>query len=57
MMKGSGMITIKGQGFIMTPVRNYIVRPGEMHSIELQKDAILTCVCSHPYDKSDDYEK
>jgi mannose-6-phosphate isomerase-like protein (cupin superfamily) len=61
LIEGSGRIKINRKSHtaehIMTKEHRYIVDPNEPHVIELKKDTILMCICSHPYDKNDDYEK
>lgn len=36
--------------------KEVVVSPSEKHSFELEEGSILFCICSHPYDKNDDYE-
>lgn len=55
LIKGSAIITIRGNSYKMLQCDSYKVYPNEMHEIEITKDSILTCVCSHTYDHKDDY--
>jgi len=45
-----------GHTFDLAISINYPVYQNEVHSFTLKKDSILFCICSHPYDKNDDYE-
>jgi len=55
LMEGSGTIMIKGIAYDIERLDDYRVARYEAHSFNLKKDSILVCICSHPYDKTDDY--
>jgi len=56
LLAGRGVTLIDDKRVVLD-VRSIIrIYPGQMHSFHLDKDSILFCICSHPYDKSDDYE-
>ena len=56
LMRGSACITIDGMESKMLVGLVYLVDINEKHSFEIEKNSILYCICSHPYDKEDDYE-
>ena len=54
LLQGEGLGNINGNKFSLDC--EYMVKQLEKHSFFLKKDSILFCICSHPYDKNDDYE-
>jgi len=56
LIEGSGTVMIKGVAYDISRLDHYRVDQNETHSFNLKKDSVLVCVCSHKYDKSDDYE-
>lgn len=57
LIKGDGLWDIGNDKGILTNGKLPLwVSPYEKHSFFLKKDSILFCICSHPYDKTDDYE-
>jgi D-lyxose ketol-isomerase len=41
--------------FPMTKGEIYTILPGTKHTFSLKEGSVLIGLCSHPYDKSDDY--
>jgi mannose-6-phosphate isomerase-like protein (cupin superfamily) len=56
LLKGDGVGVINSHSFNLLTGNHYLVNPNESHSFSLKKDSVLVCICSHPYDKNDDYE-
>ena len=55
LIHGVGTITIEDITHPLIVGLHYIVDINQRHSFSLKKDAVLNCICSHPYDKTDDY--
>ena len=55
LIEGEAHMTVDNHDMVMYPNKKFTVYPHEKHSIRLKKDSILFCICSHPYDKNDDY--
>ena len=56
LMEGGGTIELDGEKGMIYPGVTFNVKPGTRHAFTLKKDSILFCICSHPYDPTDDYE-
>jgi mannose-6-phosphate isomerase-like protein (cupin superfamily) len=57
LLEGNAICTIEDQQFDMSiDPKRVFVGQNKKHSFDIKKDSILFCVCSHPYDKNDDYE-
>ena len=56
LIEGSGEGMINDHSFNLLTGNHYPVGRGDIHSFNLKKDSVLLCVCSHPYNKEDDYE-
>lgn len=55
LIEGSGTGVIDGHKFRLLTGNHYPVNQNQIHSFNLTKDSVLLCICSHPYDKYDDY--
>lgn len=55
LVEGIGSIKVNGESELMQKGKLYMVNPGELHSFNLVNGSVLIGLCSHPYDKSDDY--
>ena len=56
LVRGYGRAIVNGHEIVMSPKKMLKIKPGDIHTFFLSKNSILVCVCSHPYDKHDDYE-
>jgi mannose-6-phosphate isomerase-like protein (cupin superfamily) len=56
LVAGIAICTIEGEDYDMIIGDNYFVDIENKHSFNLMKGSILFCICSLPYDKTDDYE-
>lgn len=56
LLAGSGVGIINGTKYLLFPDRSYTVAPNVKHSFFLEEGSMLFCICSHTYDKDDDYE-
>ncbi len=56
LIRGVGEAYINNEAFDLQRNIYLTVYQHQIHSFILKKDSILFCICSHPYDKSDDYE-
>jgi len=55
LIAGSGIVELEGEKSLIYEGDTIEVNPNEKHAFFLDKDSILFCICSHPYDHSDDY--
>ena len=57
LVKGFGSAKANEQEFAITPGDRFTIDPDTMHSFILREGSVLVCICSHPYNPEDDYEK
>jgi quercetin dioxygenase-like cupin family protein len=56
LLSGEADVEIDGVIETMYIGESILVEPNQVHSFSISKDSVLTCICSHPYNKNDDYE-
>jgi quercetin dioxygenase-like cupin family protein len=56
LIKGVARSVVDGFDTWLVSGSEITIYPNEVHSFLIEKDSILFCICSHPYDKTDDYE-
>lgn len=56
LVKGSGRIRIHAHSEEMKIGKLYTIAPTKIHSFKLKAGSTLIGLCSHPYDKTDDYK-
>ena len=56
LINGIASITINGKERNMKLGREYIIKPNDRHLISVANGTVISCLCSHHYDKTDDYE-